>query len=67
MWMFRFRVAILVLGAVLYLVSPLDILPEAAFGVLGFLDDIFIFLLLLVYISIFYRQIVAQRGGGQAN
>ena len=61
MWMFRLRVVLLVLGALLYLVSPLDILPESAFGVLGFLDDIFIFLLLAVYISIFYRQVIAAR------
>ena len=63
--MFRFRVVLLVIGAFLYLISPLDILPEAAFGMMGFLDDIFIFLLLAVYISIIYRQIVAARGGGE--
>ncbi|XP_005091877.1 E3 ubiquitin-protein ligase RNF170 [Aplysia californica] len=63
MWMFRLRIVILVFGALLYLISPLDILPEAAFGIIGFLDDFFIILLLAVYISIFYRQIVAARGG----
>ena len=62
MWMFRFRIVLLAIGAIFYLISPFDILPESVFGVLGFLDDIFIFLLLAVYISIFYRQAVAARG-----
>ncbi|GFR99350.1 E3 ubiquitin-protein ligase RNF170 [Elysia marginata] len=64
MWMFRFRIGILVLAAFLYLISPLDILPEAVFGIIGFLDDIFVILLLAIYISIIYRQVVAARGGG---
>ncbi|KAK3755923.1 hypothetical protein RRG08_013375 [Elysia crispata] len=65
MWMFRFRIGILVLAAFLYLISPLDILPEAVFGIIGFLDDIFIILLLAIYISIIYRQVVATRGGAE--
>ena len=63
--MFRFRIGILVLAAFLYLISPLDILPEAVFGIIGFLDDIFIILLLAIYISIIYRQVVATRGGAE--
>ncbi|CAL1529550.1 unnamed protein product [Lymnaea stagnalis] len=63
MWMFRFRIVILVIAAFIYLVSPLDILPEGAFGLIGFLDDIFILLFIAVYISIIYRQVVAGRGG----
>ncbi|BFY99396.1 hypothetical protein BsWGS_02436 [Bradybaena similaris] len=62
MWMFRFRIGILVLAAFLYLISPLDILPEGALGLVGFLDDIFIILLAAIYISIIYRQYVASRG-----
>ncbi|GFO03188.1 E3 ubiquitin-protein ligase rnf170 [Plakobranchus ocellatus] len=63
MWMFRFRIGILVLAAFLYLISPLDILPEAVFGIIGFLDDIFIILLLAIYISIIYRQVITARAG----
>ncbi|CAG5120874.1 unnamed protein product [Candidula unifasciata] len=62
MWMFRFRIGILVLAAFLYLISPLDILPEGALGIVGFLDDIFIIFLVAIYISIIYRQVVASRG-----
>ena len=59
--MFRLRVLVLFAAALLYFISPLDIIPEAVFGVLGFLDDIFILILLAVYISIMYRQFVVQR------
>ncbi|KAM4809213.1 E3 ubiquitin-protein ligase RNF170 [Rhinophrynus dorsalis] len=60
-WMFRIRIVLCLLGAVFYLVSPLDIIPEALFGILGFLDDFFVLFLLLIYISIMYREVVTQR------
>ncbi|XP_018104435.1 E3 ubiquitin-protein ligase RNF170 isoform X2 [Xenopus laevis] len=60
-WMFRIRIVLCLLGALLYLVSPLDIIPEALFGILGFLDDLFVLFLLLIYISIMYREVVTQR------
>lgn len=60
-WMFRMRVIICFIAALLYFVSPLDIIPEAAFGILGFLDDLFIFLLLAIYVSIIYRQVMESR------
>ncbi|KAJ6657086.1 hypothetical protein lerEdw1_002831 [Lerista edwardsae] len=43
-WMFRIRIFLCLLGALLYLASPLDFLPEALFGILGFLDDFFVIL-----------------------
>uniref|UniRef100_A0A8D0GZF1 E3 ubiquitin-protein ligase RNF170 n=1 Tax=Sphenodon punctatus TaxID=8508 RepID=A0A8D0GZF1_SPHPU len=60
-WMFRIRILLCLLGALLYLASPLDFLPEALFGILGFLDDFFVVFLLLIYISIMYREVVTQR------
>ena len=59
--MFRMRVLICFAAAILYFISPLDIIPEAAFGFLGFLDDLFILLLLAIYISIIYKPFVAER------
>ncbi|CAB1319166.1 unnamed protein product [Coregonus sp. 'balchen'] len=44
-------------GYVTYLASPLDLIPEA----LCFMDDIFLILLLFIYISIMYREVVTQR------
>ncbi|KAM8962353.1 E3 ubiquitin-protein ligase RNF170-like isoform 2-T2 [Pelodytes ibericus] len=60
-WMFRIRIVLCLLGALFYLVLPLDIIPEAVFGILGFLDDFFVLFLLLIYIAILYREVVTQR------
>lgn len=46
---------------VLYVLSPLDILPEAVFGIFGFLDDLLFVLITVVYISILYRTLLTQR------
>ncbi|MBN3290202.1 RN170 ligase, partial [Polypterus senegalus] len=60
-WMFRIRILLCLFGALIYLISPLDFLPEALFGILGFMDDLFVIFLLLIYISIMYREVVTQR------
>lgn len=59
--MFRARIVLCVMAIIVYLISPLDILPEAVLGLLGLLDDLFVLLLVLVYMTIIYRQVVAQR------
>ena len=58
--MFRLRIVVCFIAALLYFISPLDIIPEAAFGLLGLLDDFFILLLLAIYVSIIYRRFVAN-------
>lgn len=60
-WMFRIRIMLCLMGAFFYLISPLDFVPEALFGILGFLDDFFVIFLLLIYISIMYREVITQR------
>ena len=64
--MFRMRVVVCFFAALLYFISPLDLIPEAAFGLLGFLDDFFIIGLLAIYISIIYRQVIEARANRQA-
>ncbi|XP_043241603.1 E3 ubiquitin-protein ligase RNF170-like [Amphibalanus amphitrite] len=59
--MFRVRVVVCFLAALLYVASPLDILPEAVFGLLGLFDDIFIMVLIIIYVSVIYRRYVAAR------
>lgn len=60
-FMFRLRVLVVFLAALFYFISPLDIIPEAVFGIFGFLDDLFILLLLAIYLSLIYRNVVQQR------
>jgi uncharacterized membrane protein YkvA (DUF1232 family) len=43
-----------VAGALLYVLSPLDLIPDVS--VIGLVDDIVVFLLLLVFISTLYRN-----------
>ncbi|KDR13975.1 E3 ubiquitin-protein ligase RNF170-like [Zootermopsis nevadensis] len=61
MLMFRVRIVLCFLAGLMYLFSPLDIIPEAVFGVLGLLDDLFVVFLLAIYISIIYRRSVVSR------
>lgn len=60
-YMFRIRIVLCLLAGFIYLISPLDVIPEAVFGLLGFLDDLFVFLLLAIYLSILYRRYLADR------
>ena len=66
-WVLRLRIILCFLAAILYFVSPLDIIPESLFGVLGFLDDALIILLLLVYVTEIYRRVVANRADIEYN
>lgn len=59
MFMFRIRVFLCLFGMAVYILSPFDILPEAAFGILGMVDDIFIAFVVLVYATILFRQLLA--------
>ncbi|KAB0393279.1 hypothetical protein E2I00_005912 [Balaenoptera physalus] len=65
-WMFRIRIILCLMGAFFYLISPLDFVPEALFGILGFLDDFFVVFLLLIYISIMYRELCGEGDGGNS-
>jgi RING finger protein 170 len=55
----------------LYLLSPLDLLPESVFGFFGYLDDVLVLVIVGLYISIVYFESVRaatarrrQNGGG---
>lgn len=61
--MFRLRIVICLLAAFVYLISPLDIIPEAVFGILGLMDDMFVILVICIYVSMFYRNYIAIRSG----
>ena len=50
------RLLTLLMVAFLYIISPLDLIPESVFGVLGLLDDIFIFILIILVIAHSFLQ-----------
>jgi len=58
--MFRVRISLCFLAAIFYLFSPFDAVPEAVYGVIGFLDDIFVIFVILVYISILFRRFMGS-------
>ncbi|OTF69420.1 RING finger protein 170-like protein [Euroglyphus maynei] len=60
-YMFRLRVIICFFAAILYLISPLDMIPEAVFGIFGLIDDIVVVLLLAIYVTIIYRRFLSSR------
>ncbi|KAK6055257.1 zinc finger, C3HC4 type [Cooperia oncophora] len=62
MIMFRLRVVFIALGIFAYVLSPFDIIPESAYGLIGLIDDLFVAVLLLVYIAIAIRHVMARRG-----
>lgn len=61
MYMLRIRIVLCFVAAIMYLISPLDMIPEAVFGILGLLDDVFVVLLLAIYVSMIYRRFLANR------
>lgn len=60
MW-HRIRWSFLMIIGLLYFLSPFDIIPELVFGIFGFLDDIFVLVLVIIYITVLYRQVIANR------
>ena len=56
----RLHILFVFTALIFYFLLPLDILPEAALGVLGLLDDFFIMVAALVYVTIIYRAHVTN-------
>ncbi|KAM0910153.1 hypothetical protein ACQ4PT_014310 [Festuca glaucescens] len=58
---FKIQVMLAVALSLLYLVSPIDLLPEAVLGYSGLLDDIVVFIVAYAYISAAYRAVLVAR------
>ncbi|XP_049781642.1 E3 ubiquitin-protein ligase RNF170-like [Schistocerca cancellata] len=57
-YLFQLRMGFCISVAIAYLLSPLDIIPESVYGILGLVDDLFVFVLLCMYVSVAYRGLV---------
>jgi len=60
MQLWRLRIIVLLICVVLYLLSPLDLLPEAVMGLFGLFDDLLVLLIVLIYCLVAYRQVVVN-------
>ena len=57
----RMWIIICLFLAMIYLISPIDLIPEAIFGPFGLFDDVVSLIVTLVYIASIYRQSIVER------
>ena len=57
----RFRIYAYFALALIYLLMPMDILPEAVFGMAGIIDDVVVVVIIALYLTNTYRTYVAYR------
>ena len=48
-------------GSVMYILSPIDFVPELVFGLLGFVDDALVIVVVCVFLASLYRAVTVQR------
>ncbi|KAL5704139.1 RING-type E3 ubiquitin transferase [Ranunculus cassubicifolius] len=61
---FRARMFFAMILSGIYILSPIDIIPEGILGVVGLLDDILIGLIFFLHIAAIYRTALVSRHGG---
>ncbi|KAF1765285.1 hypothetical protein GCK72_005237 [Caenorhabditis remanei] len=59
---YQIRIAFVTLCVVIYFLLPFDIVPESAYGIIGFLDDCIIGLLAAGALFRWFRAYMAERG-----
>lgn len=63
----RTRIIIYLVLLAFYVFSPLDILPEGIFGLIGLLDDFLVMLLVLFHLAAMYRTALVYQFGSRGN
>jgi RING finger protein 170 len=51
---------LVIVGALGYLVSPIDLIPEVVFGVVGLIDDFFIIFVVLIGVAQSFRNVLIE-------
>jgi len=59
-WASRLRILLIVVTVIVYVISPLDILPESVLGIFGLLDDLLIAVYGALQMIIIFRQNLAR-------
>uniref|UniRef100_A0A5B7BU90 E3 ubiquitin-protein ligase RNF170 n=1 Tax=Davidia involucrata TaxID=16924 RepID=A0A5B7BU90_DAVIN len=60
----RARIYLAMAVSAIYIVSPVDIIPEGVLGIIGLLDDIIIALICFLHVAALYRSVLLFRHGG---
>ncbi|GER37854.1 hypothetical protein STAS_14279 [Striga asiatica] len=60
----RARVYLAMMVSFIYVISPVDIIPEALLGVFGLLDDVIIVFICFLHVAALYRAVLLSRHGG---
>ncbi|VVA95009.1 unnamed protein product [Arabis nemorensis] len=60
----RARVYIAMILSAVYIISPIDIIPEGVLGVVGLLDDLLIALICFLHVAALYRSVLYFRHAG---
>ncbi|KAM0928382.1 hypothetical protein ACQ4PT_002446 [Festuca glaucescens] len=61
---FRARMILMVALSAVYVLSPVDILPESVLGLFGFFDDFLILVIVFLHLAAVYRSLLLYRHGG---
>ncbi|XP_074279573.1 uncharacterized protein LOC141604911 [Silene latifolia] len=59
------RVYLAMFLSAIYLLSPIDIIPEGILGVIGLIDDLIILLICFLHVAAIYRSVLVFRHGGR--
>ncbi len=63
---FLLRAVLMLVGLLLYVISPFDLIPEAVFGAIGLIDDLLIIVIVLfVLANTFYVAYSRHQAGLQ--
>lgn len=54
------RLNTMLIGLILYILSPIDLIPEYIFGIFGIIDDVIVFLTLIFLFSMAYYSHLQQ-------
>ncbi|XP_047975051.1 E3 ubiquitin-protein ligase RNF170-like [Salvia hispanica] len=60
----RARVYLAMILSAMYVLSPVDIIPEALLGIIGLLDDLIVVFMCFLYVAALYRTVLVSRHGG---
>ncbi|CAL9055480.1 unnamed protein product [Musa banksii] len=61
----RARIFFAMAVSAIYVLSPVDILPEGVFGFVGLLDDLIVLLVVILHLATIYRSVLVYRHGAQ--